>query len=335
MSTASSRSRLRLGRALRGLGWTVVFAGLAAGAAGLVGESWHAAGGAARPELTWAGDHALGARLDAATTDLVAISTEVEELAAEAKTALEEVASVDATALRASLTRGAATAAAIDAATRDLRNSLVGLPGDDASAPMLYSNDTLVRRAAILAALEAAASLQARWSAVTARATDAAQLTTLISTHDTTVLDAAAKGVDAKYLLAADALQEAMGTLDAIQVLRAKLISDPNPTVLDEWVDRWRTYDTALRKLYLALKAAKGDPLAVEVQSARREERLAFGQLPPDRRTIIVIVAEVARGGLTQAVIAIEEAHGHIDEALDEAPDVPEPTGPATAAAAP
>lgn len=321
MSTASSRSRPGLGRALRGVGWTIVFAGLAAGAAGLVGEAWHPPGGPARPELTWTGDHTLGARLDEATTDLTAISAEVDRLAAEAKSALEEVASVDATALRESLSRGATTATAIDAATRDLRDALVGLPGDEAAAPMLYDNDTLVRRAAILSAVEAAASLQARWSAVTARATDAAQLTTLIATHETTVIGAAAKGADAKYLAAADDLDEAMKTLDAILALRVKLISDPSTTVLDEWVDRWRTYDTALRNLYVALKAAKGNPHAVEVQSARREERAALAQLPPDRRTIIVIVAEVARGGLTQAVIAIEEAHGRIDEALAEAPD--------------
>ena len=46
--------------------------------------------------------------------------------------------------------------------------------------------------------------------------------------------------------------------------------------------------------------------------------KAAHDLLPPDRRTIIVIVAEVARGGLTQAVLAIEEANGHIDDALAE-----------------
>ena len=57
--------------------------------------------------------------------------------------------------------------------------------------------------------------------------------------------------------------------------------------------------------------------------AARRAERAAFEQLPPDRRTIIVIVAEVARGGLTQAVLAIEDAHGRIDDALAEAGAAP------------
>ena len=64
-----------------------------------------------------------------------------------------------------------------------------------------------------------------------------------------------------------------------------------------------------------ALVKSKGR-VTVEVQSARREERDAFEQLPPDRRTILVIVSEVTRNGLTQAVLAIEEAHGRLDEAL-------------------
>ena len=56
--------------------------------------------------------------------------------------------------------------------------------------------------------------------------------------------------------------------------------------------------------------------------SQHDSEQVAFNNLPPDRRTIIVIVSEVARGGLTQAVLAIEDAHGRIDDALNGAPGV-------------
>ena len=85
--------------------------------------------------------------------------------------------------------------------------------------------------------------------------------------------------------------------------------------ILDEWIQRTGAYDLALQHLYAALVKSKGK-VTVEVQSARREERDAFDQLPPDRRTILVIVSEVTRNGLTQAVIAIDEAHGRLDEAL-------------------
>ena len=85
--------------------------------------------------------------------------------------------------------------------------------------------------------------------------------------------------------------------------------------ILDEWIERTGAYDVALRRLYAALVKSKGK-VTVEVQSARREERAAFDQLPPDRRTILVIISEVTRNGLTQAVIAIDEAHGRLDDAL-------------------
>ena len=59
--------------------------------------------------------------------------------------------------------------------------------------------------------------------------------------------------------------------------------------------------------------------ITLEVQAARRDEQIAFNNLPPDRRTIIVIVSEVARGGLTQAVLSLEDAHARIDDALNGA----------------
>jgi hypothetical protein len=174
-----------------------------------------------------------------------------------------------------------------------------------------------VRRAAILAAIDSAASLAASWQQVTAHASDAAQLTSLIAKHDATVIAAAGKGVAHKYRDAMSLLDQALLIVTDIKTLRVRLIPGTEPTVLDEWIERDAAYDTALKALYAALVASKGKQTLV-VLARRREERDAFAQLPPDRRTIIVIVAEVARGGLTQAVLAIEEANGHIDAALAE-----------------
>lgn len=318
MSSAPARILLPLGRVLRGVAWALLLAILAVSGAGLVGGTWNAPGSPARAELTWAGDSAIDARLDVATLELQRISDDVEQLAVEAKAALQEVASTDPTRLRSALERGGEIAAGIESETVDLREALSGLPGDGPNAGIDYSNGTLVRRAAILAAIDAAASLAAQWQQVTGRAVDAAQLTYLIATHDATVLEAATKGRAAEYREATAILDTALLTVSEIKSLRARLIAGTEPTVLDEWVDRNAAYDLALKTLYAALVASKGK-VTIIVQSARREERLAFEQLPPDRRTIIVIVAEVARGGLTQAVLAIEEASGRIDDALAEA----------------
>ena len=329
MSSARARIQPVAGRAIRGILWTALFAVLAAGGAGLIAEASHTPGSPSRAELTSAGDVALGARLDEATDQLRAIAADVERLAEDAKTALEEIASSDPTKLQDSLAEGSQVAATINAETRALLDSLAGLPGDEPDAVLHYSNDTLVRRAAILAALDAAASLNAHWLQVTGRAVEASQLTTLIAEHDEIVLEAAALGRTRKYAEAATTLDQAILAVVNVQDQRTKLIAGNETTVLDEWIQRNGAYDQALKALYVALDQS-GGKITAKVQLARRDERDAFEQLPPDRRTIIVIVAEVARGGLTQAVLAIEDAHGRIDDALAEAGATPSESPDAT-----
>jgi hypothetical protein len=318
MSRAPARILPNLGRAVRLAVWSILFAVLAAGGAGLLGQAWHVPGSLARAELTYRGDAALDAQLDAAALKLTAISRDVESLAEEAKTALAEVASADPTRLREALQRGGASASSIDTAARALRASLATLPGDGPTAAMDFSNAALVRRSAILAAVEAATSLAAHWRQVEARSAEAADLTALIARHDQTVLDAAAQGRERAYREASAILDEALLVVADVQTLRVRLIAGDDGTVLDEWIQRNAAYDAALRALYAALDAS-GGKVTLVVQAAYRAEKLARAQLPPDRRTIIVIVAEVTRGGLTEAVVAIEDAHGRIDDALAEA----------------
>jgi hypothetical protein len=302
-------------RLVRGGAWTVLLALLAISGAGLIGQTYHAPGSPARAELTWNGDSSIGVQLDAATRQLELIAADVNDLAADAKTALSEVSSTDASRLRAALEHGGGVATKIDQAAKALRTALVGLPGDGPTAAIDYSNTTLVRRAAILAAIDAASSVASEWQSVTGRAVDAAEVTSLISHHDLTVVASAQLGVAGKYKDTLPGLEEALATIDQIHDLRVRLIASPDKTVLDEWIERNTTYDKSLQTLYKALVKSKGR-ITVEVQSARRDEQIAFDNLPPDRRTIIVIVSEVARGGLTQAVLAIESAHGQIDDAL-------------------
>ncbi|HET7181117.1 MAG TPA: hypothetical protein VFI15_02690 [Candidatus Limnocylindrales bacterium] len=316
--TPASRALPILRRLGRGIAWAVLLALLAISGAGLLGETFHAPGSPARAELTWNGDSSIDVQLDEATRQLELIAADVNELAADAKTALSEVSSTDASRLRAALEHGGSVVTKIDQAAKHLRTALVGLPGDGPTAALDYSNATLVRRAAILAAIDAASSVANEWQSVTGRAVDAAEVVSLISKHDQTVVSALQLGVDAKYKGTLPILDEALGITEQIHDLRVRLITTTDQTVLDEWVDRNAAYDKALQALYKALVKSKGK-LTIEVQAARRDERIAFNNLPPDRRTIIVIVSEVARGGLTQAVLAIESAHGQIDAALDGA----------------
>jgi len=315
MTGAPSRRASRLGTILRGFGWTILYAAFAAAGAGLIGESFHAPGSPARAELTYSGDAALGARLDDAAARLHAIANQVDTLSADAKTALEEVADTDPTRLRAALEDGGQTATSIATATRDLKESLAGLPGDGPGAAVTYSNATLVRRAAIISAIDTSSGLASLWQTVTGGAANAGHLINLIDSHDATVLQAAAKGRAHAYSEGAKILDSALDTIAEVQQLRTTLISDTGDTVLDEWIRRTSNYDKALQALYRALVKSHG-AITIDVQSKRRDEQAAFAELPPDRRTIIVIVSEVARNGLTEAILAIDDASGRIDDAL-------------------
>lgn len=315
----SSPSSLR--RLVHGVAWTLLLGLLAASGAGLVGETFHPPGSPARAELTWNGDAAVDPRLEAAAEQLTAIASACGELAQAAKTALGEVSSVDPARLRAALDAGSLVAARIDEQAKALRTSLVGLPGDGPGAEIEYSNATLVRRAAILAAVDAASGVAGAWQSVTGRALDASEVTSLITTHDQTVLAAAQQGVAGKFAAALPILDDALQVTEQIHDLRVRLIASTEDTVLDEWIQRNSAYDKALQNLYAALVRSNGDPTTLDVQVARREEQIAYKALPPDRRTIVVIVSEVARGGLTQAVLAIEDAHARIDDALRGATD--------------
>jgi len=314
MSSAPVRTAKPLGRAARGLAWGGLLVVLAASGAGLAGLAWHPPGSPARAELTAAGDADLGARLDAARADLVQIAADLQDLADEAKTALADAASVDATLLDASLQRGDVLAAAIETRARGLRESLEDLPGDEPDAAMHYSHPILARRAATLTAVQAATGLAGNWQAVAARARETSRLTSLITQHDTTVVNGIQHGLNSKFKSAVAKIDEALAVMKTIEDLRARLVA-ADDTVLDEWIQRTKAYDVALQHLYAALVKSKGK-VTVVVQSARREERDAYAQLPPDRRTILVIIAEVTRNGLTQAVLAIDEASGRLDEAL-------------------
>lgn len=306
-----------LGRAARTIAWLALALALALGGAGLSAQLAHPPGGPNREELTYAADLALKTQLDSLATQLSGVSPLVDGLAEDARAALSAVAAGDGDALQAALSEGTSQAGLAQATVTDVRSTLAGLPGEGHEASTVYANDTLVRRAALLAALDSVGGLGPLWDSVTVRASDAASLIRTIRNHDTTVAAAAAQGVQAKYAAAMTLMTQAGTVLDQIVQLRRQIVAGSDATVLDDWISRNLRHDTALANLYKALKASGGQRNAV-VDAAYREETLARQDLPNDNREIVVIVAEVAQAGLDQAVIAIDDARGRIDQALAE-----------------
>ena len=97
-------------------------------------------------------------------------------------------------------------------------------------------------------------------------------------------------------------------------MIRDRLAATIDVGTLDEWLARNVAYDDALRGLWDALRRSKGR-VTDAVRDAAAAESVARELLPPDARALVVILGDVARGGLNQAVIAIEEARGRLLEA--------------------
>ena len=304
---------------MRTVGWLALAAVMALGGAGLVGQLSHPPGGPSRAELTYTADNQLKGQLDSLSGQLAGVSTLVDGLAADARAALTAVAAGDGDALRAALDRGTSQAGLAQTTVAQIRTSLAGLPGEGHDATAVYSNDTLVRRAAMLAALDSVGGLGPLWDSVTAQANSAAALILAIRTHDACVAQGASLGVQAQYAAAIDQLTQCAGVLTQIVDLRRAIVVGSDTTILDDWITLHQTYDTALTNLYKALKQSGGLRNPV-VDAAYRAENQARQGLPADNRQIVVIVAEVAQGGLNQAVIAIDGARGRVEEALGTVP---------------
>jgi hypothetical protein len=116
-----------------------------------------------------------------------------------------------------------------------------------------------------------------------------------------------------------DKLDDADATIDASRTLRNQLANSVDVTVLDEWLNRNATYDKALRGLYLAYSRV-GNVVTDALRDAIAAEAEARRNLPPDTRGLVVIMAEIGRGGMNGAVIAIEEARGRLTAALAATP---------------
>jgi hypothetical protein len=316
----SIRVRLAgLGARLRGpalaFGWLVAAVLISLGAAGLVALANPAPAASPRPELTWPGDQAIAPALEAATDDLGTIAADVEQLGVQGRAALASLVATDLDGLTAAVDNGSALIDSIVEETRAVRRDLTAMPGIGPQAAIVLSPSTIDRHASIGRALESTDELPAAWARLTSGSIGAIRLTNLLVEHDRATASAALHGSAADYGAALDALDESDRLVAESRVLRDELANTVDVTTLDQWLDRNAAYDAALRELYTALGASDGR-VTGPVRDAFAAEQAAREQLPPDTRGLTVILAEIARGGLNQAVIAVETARGELAAAL-------------------
>lgn len=324
-----SRPRSLLARAA----WLTIIVVIALGAAGIVGAMDHPPGSVARAELTAAGDAQVRPLLDAAETKLSALADQVDALGAQARGALAAMNGSDPTAGDAAIASGDALVTDIIVRTATLRIELAAVPYvGTAQSGLVVSDEVAARHDALVAALDATVGLDVEWARLTSGAVAAARMSALLAKHDSIAATAADRGVHAKYAEAIKLLDQARAQLVAAKDLRNQLVATVDVTVLDEWLSRNDDYDVALRMLYVEISKV-GARVTSATRAAVKAEAAARARLPADRRGLVIIMAEIGRGGMSRAVIAIEEARAKLADALDSG--TPLPSGQPGASAGP
>jgi hypothetical protein len=307
-----------LRRTLLAFGWLLGALAISFGGAGIVATLDNLPAGGGRPELSWAADRAVAEDLDAAAAGLAALEDAVALLGDHGRTALAALVARDSERLGAAIEAGTTQLGLIDAAARQFEAPLAAVPLDAPDRAMRFSVAVLVRHDALAAASGATARLRPAWQRLVAGLAPATALSSHLLAHDQIAGEAVRLGGAGEYRTAIARLDEAVVELEAARAIRDQLAATVDVTTLDDWLDRTEDYRFALRDLWDALLRARG-LVTGEVREAAARERAARAMLPPDARALVVILGDVARGGLNQAVIEIEEVRAVLLDALEAA----------------
>ena len=313
----SSPARLDFTRAtLFRAGWVACAVLLALGSAGIVTGMQHFPTTGARAELTYGADTRIAPGLAGSADDLRALTTDVDGLGTLGTHALAAITGGDIPSMQKTIADGKVVIKTIDAKTAALRNRLATLPGVGPGAEGRLGGLSLLRYETLTGALDATGGLGDKWDTLTAGALAAIQLETSLLDHDASTAAAAAFGKAGKYASAISQLTTSDDELALAGSQRDAMSASVDVTVLNGWIDRNAAYDAALRKVYTLLIASKGK-VTKPVQDAYDALKVALTNLPGDTRGLVIIMADLARGGLNEAVIKIEEAKGRLSDAVD------------------
>jgi hypothetical protein len=317
-----------LKRVAMGVAWVAIALAVAFGGAGIVATMNRPPGVAVRSELTYTGDTALKPALDAATADLEALAEQVDRLAAAGRRALAQVVEGDTAGVEASVADGDARVADIGRLANRLDAALADAPHSGADWALSVSGDLHERYRQLAGTSDLTDDLASDWSSFTGRTLDAADLAALLVLHDKQTAAAAKLGSEGRYRAALAALDPSDATIAESRGIRDRISATTDVATLTEWLDRNADYDAALRRLYAALLRSDGRRTP-DVDRAIAAERQARSGLPGDSSGMVVIMSDLAQGGLNQAVIAIEEARGSLADALETQRRLRDGAGPA------
>lgn len=307
--------------------WVVAVLAIALGAAGIVTAMEAQPPGGSRPELTTRGDARASAALDEVEAALRPVAADVDALGTEARGALAALNGTDLATVEAAVERGDALVDSIRSGSAAVQAALAAVPIVHTPAADYELSDAVrARYARLFSAAQDVERLDGAWAGLTLGSLAASRLSARLADHDDAVLKAAEQGRRARYGDAIKTLDDADAALDAARKQRDQLAKTVDVTTLDEWIARNAEYDTALRDLYGALRAGKGK-VTKDVRAAIAAEAAAKDRLPPDNRGMVLIMSDIGRGGMNDAVVTIERARGELADALGTvgASDAPSP----------
>jgi len=305
----------RLSRLLARIGWLAAVVVLSLGIAGIVGGMSQPPVSGQRPELTWAADQAVEPGLAAASSDLSLLSAEVDRLGTLGRNALIELVDRQDTQLTSTIAAGTALTGQIGQDTAAIRVKLAALPVIGTGDETMIGADLRQRYDAITVALAATAGLQSSWLSLTDGAASATALTGDLADHDTIAAQAVKLGSTGQYARALTTMAKAETSLGLADTRRDALENTVDVTVLTEWIDRNAAFDAAATNLYKLL-AASPHKITPAIRTAFASLTAAKDNLPPDTRGLELILDDLARGGLNQAVIEIENSKASLASAV-------------------
>ena len=293
--------------------WSVAVVAIGLGVAGAGAAMNPVPDETTRPELYARAERALAPAMADLTAAIDALDVPVERLATTSREALVDLSARDPVALQGHLSEGDALVREIGSLATQVQAAIETLPYVEGTD--LLARATEARIAASLDAVDAVLPLADLWSALSASTVPTATLTSALADHDRLTFSAVQAGSTDDYAGALEELAGAGEQLDVAQAVREQIKASVDTSTLDEWIARNRAYDAALVTLYKDLLASHGAPTAAlrrELAAVEAAQQL----LPPDTRALIVIIGDLAQGGLNQAAIALEQARGALADAV-------------------
>jgi len=287
---------------------------IALGGAGLAAAADRQHNPIQRPELTRRADGALRPVVDQMAIELSTAEDALSELSLDGRNVLGRLQVLDLLATEEAIAEGEVPAAAVAQAGDRLRTLVADAAG--IVEPWRLGQATVAQLEAVERASLAAVAVDDDWVGLAAHARRVAGLVGMLREHDDRVFDATSAGRQAEWDNALGLLDQARSEIVDATMARDELAASGNVATLDDLLSRYRAYDAALVALYEHMRDG-GQQSGPEFEVLEEQVAQAQAALPADDAVLSVVVGETAGPVIAAGLVALDEAHGRVNAALE------------------